>query len=127
MSMEQMQESEYDSDSEQPTPEQLFMRMSVECLTAKQKAVWEYHNFDRLTQEQIGAKLGITHQAVAKHITAAQTNMAKWCANNMKAYEMLVKQIGPREPKDRPNGVRESRDAAHKTPVRNTDPERYDR
>jgi len=122
MDIENIPEPEYSSDSEHPTPEQLFLRMAVKHLTPKQRKVWDYHNFDRLTQDEIGAKLGITHQAVADHISACEARIAKWCKNNMDAYTVLKQELEVySEAPDRANGMREYRDAKHKTPVRRSE------
>lgn len=80
---------EYDPDSEHPTPEQLLVRQAVKYLTAKQRAVWEYYNYDKLTQDEIAEKLGVTQQAVTKHIQACEKRIAKYCRDNMGAYQLL--------------------------------------
>jgi RNA polymerase sigma factor (sigma-70 family) len=88
---------EYDSACEHPTIEQMFMRQAVKYLTPKQKQVWELHNFDRLTQDEIGTKLGISHQAVCKHIRACEARITKYCRDNQGAYEVLKAEYGPKE------------------------------
>jgi len=80
---------EYDPGSEHPTPEQLFMREAAKHLTAKQKIVWEYHNYDRLTQDEIAIKLGISRTGVQHHIRASETRIQKWCEANISVYEMI--------------------------------------
>jgi len=82
---------EYDKSSEHPTVEQMFIRQAIKFLTPKQRAVWEYHNYDRLTQDEIAEKLNITQQVVGKHIKAIEKRIAKWCKSNMGAYELLKK------------------------------------
>lgn len=72
-----------------PTPEQLLMREAVKYLTPRQKRVWELYNYDRFTQDEIGAKLGITHQGVAKHIKAIEKRITKWVKSNMAAYNLI--------------------------------------
>lgn len=72
-----------------PSPEQLLVREAAKHLTPKQKQVWELYNFDRLTQDEIGARLGITHQGVAKHIKAIEKRIKKWVAGNMAAYNLI--------------------------------------
>jgi|ERR1019366_1700394 predicted DNA-binding protein YlxM (UPF0122 family) len=85
----QVPEREYDSAREHPTPEQMLVRQGAKYLTPKQKKVWELHNLDRLTQDEIGKTLGMTHQAVCKHIQACEKRIAKYCKDNMGAYELL--------------------------------------
>jgi|ERR1019366_2231838 DNA-directed RNA polymerase specialized sigma24 family protein len=87
--IESLAEKEYDVDSEHPSPEHLLIREAVKALTLQQRRVWDMHNFDRLTQEEIGKKLGISHQGVAKHIKACETRITKWCNANMGAYKLL--------------------------------------
>lgn len=80
---------EYDKSSEHPTPEMLLIREAVKYLTPKQRAVWEYHSYDKLTQDEIAKKLKISQQMVAQHVAAAERRIAKWCKSNMGAYELL--------------------------------------
>lgn len=80
---------EYDEGREHPTPEQLLMRQAAKYLTPKQKKVWEMHNYDRLTQEEIATKMGISQSMVSQHIKAIEARIAKWCKANMGAYELL--------------------------------------
>ena len=77
--------------SEHPSVEQMFIRQAIKYLTPKQRAVWEYYNYDQLTQDEIAEKLSITHQGVAKHIKAIEKRISKWCKSNMGAYELLKK------------------------------------
>lgn len=72
-----------------PSPEQSLLREAVKRLTPKQRRIWDLHNFDRLTQEEIGKRLKITHQMVAKHIKACEKKITKWIKSNMGAYELL--------------------------------------
>lgn len=72
-----------------PTPEQLLVREAVKYLTPRQKLVWTLYNYDRLTQDEIGTKLGITHQGVAKHIKAIERRIKKWVKGNMAAYNLI--------------------------------------
>lgn len=86
-------EKEYDDGCEHPTVEQLFIREATKHLTPKQRAIWEYHNYDRLTQDEIGEKLGITHQAVSGHIRAAAERIKKWCDYNQSVYDIIKEQM----------------------------------
>lgn len=72
-----------------PSPEQLMLREAVRRLTPKQKKVWEMHNFDRMTQAEIGKKLKISQPMVNQHIKACEKKIAKWCKSNMGAYKLL--------------------------------------
>ena len=94
---EKIEGKEHDSSREHPTPEQLLVREAAKWLTPKQKKVWELHNYDRFTQDEIGKKLGMTHQGVAKHIKAIEARIAKWAKGNMGAYELLKADYGDLE------------------------------
>lgn len=76
-----------------PTPEQLLVREAVKHLTPRQKRVWELYNYDKLTQDEIGAKLGISHQGVAKHIKAIEKRVTKWVQGNMGAYRLIKNEM----------------------------------
>lgn len=78
---------------EYPTPEQVMVRHAVKYLTDKQRAVWEYWNFDKLTQDEIAKKMRITRQAVAKHIKAAEKRITKWCQSNLGAYNLIKQEM----------------------------------
>ncbi len=88
---------EYDKNSEHPTPEQLLIREAIKWLTPKQRKVWEYHNYDRLTQDEIAKKLGIAQQVVGRHIKACESRIAKWVRSNMGAYNLLKSDLGEQE------------------------------
>jgi DNA-directed RNA polymerase specialized sigma subunit len=89
LDIEQLKSKEYDSNSEHPTPEQLFIREAAKHLTAKQKVIWDYHNFDKLTQDEIAIKVGIAQPVVSRHIKAINKKIQKWCEANMSVYEMI--------------------------------------
>lgn len=76
-------------DNEHPTPEQLLVRQAVKYLTPKQRVIWEYYNYDRLTQDEIAVKLRITQPVVAKHIKATEKRIVKWVKSNMAAYNLI--------------------------------------
>ena len=80
---------EYDPGTEHPTPEQMLIRQAAKYLTPKQKKVWEMHNYDRLTQDQIATKLGVSQSTIAEHIRAIEKRIAKWCKANMGTYLLL--------------------------------------
>lgn len=80
---------EYDKSSEHPTPEQLLLKEAIKHLTPKQRKVWEYHAYDKLTQDVIAKKLKVSQSMVAQHIAASEARIAKWCKSNMGAYELL--------------------------------------
>jgi len=92
--IETIPEKEYDPNSEHPTVEQMFIRQAIKYLTAKQRAIWEYHNYDRLTQDEIAEKLHISQQAVQAHIHRIEKRIAKWCKSNMGAYKLLKTEYG---------------------------------
>lgn len=78
---------------EYPTPEQVMVRYAIKYLTPKQRAIWEYHIFDKLTQDEIAEKMRITQQAVAKHIKAAERRITKYCKSNLGAYQLIKKEM----------------------------------
>ena len=79
----------YDSACEHPTVEQLFIAMAVKHLTKKQKQVWELHQFDRLTQDEIATKLGKARTTVLTQIRQAEARIKRWCVAHVKVYEVL--------------------------------------
>ncbi len=90
--IEQIPEKVYDPGREHPTPEQLFMREAMKHLTPRQRAVWEYHNYDRMTQDEIAIRCGISQVMVLKHIRACEARIEKWCFEHIWVYEMLREQ-----------------------------------
>ncbi len=89
INVELLVERIYDKGSEHPTVEQLFIAMAVKHLTKKQKKVWELHQYDRLTQDEIARKLGKARTTVLTQIRQAETRIKKWCAGHMETYELL--------------------------------------
>lgn len=81
-SLENYPAPEYNEITEHPTPEQLLFRQGVKYLTPKQRAVWEYHNYDKLTQDEIAEKMGISQQVVGRHIKASKKRLMKYCNDN---------------------------------------------
>lgn len=92
--LECMKAPETDESLTHPTPEQLLIREAVKYLTPKQRKVWEYSNYDKLTQDEIAKKLKITQQAVTKHLQAIEKRIKKWCKSNMTAYKLLKEVTG---------------------------------
>lgn len=80
---------DYDPGSEQPTVEQLFIREAAKHLTKKQTQVWEYWNYDRLTQDEIAIKLGVSQQSISRCIRACEERIAKWCSENQNVYDVI--------------------------------------
>jgi len=93
MDIEQLPEKPYDENSKHTTPEQLFLREAAKHLTPRQRVIWEYHNYDKLTQDQIGKGCHISHQAVQQHIKACEQRIEKWCKEHMWVYDMLKEQM----------------------------------
>lgn len=87
--LENVPAPEQDLGLRHPTPEMLLIREAVKYLTPKQRKVWEYHTYDRLTQDEIAHKLKISQPMVAQHIQAAEKRIVKWCKSNMGAYKLL--------------------------------------
>lgn len=82
---------EYDTSSaEHPTPEQLLLRMAVErALMNKQRKVWEWHNYDRLTAVEIAKKLKIDPSSAARQIKTIEKQLAKWCTDHKEVYDAI--------------------------------------
>ena len=77
-----------------PSPEQLMLREAVKRLTPAQKKVWDLHNFDRLTQEEIAKKLGKKRTTIQTQIGQCEKKIAKWVKNNLGAYKLLKSDLG---------------------------------
>lgn len=90
--METLVEKIYDEGCEHPTVPQMFIEMAVKCLTGKQAEVWELHQYDRMTQDEIATKLGKARTTVETQIKQAEHRIKKWCAGHMEVYELLKKQ-----------------------------------
>lgn len=84
---------EYDDSAEHPTVEQLFMREAAKHLTKKQAVIWEYWNYDRLTQDEISEKLGISQPAVCQSIRAIEARIQKWVQENQAVYNIIKEQM----------------------------------
>lgn len=121
MDIENIPEPEYNSDSEQPTPEQLFIRMAAKHLTSIQKQVWQLHNYDRLTQDEIGQRLGKARTTIETQIKQCEQRIARWCKEHMDAYNALKVALEDNEDLDRANGMQEYQDAKHQTPIRRSE------
>lgn len=90
---DQLPAPEYDSGSEHPTPEQLLVREAAKHLTAKQRVVWELHIYDKLSERAIARKLGKARTTIATQIKQCETRIAKWCKNNMQAYNLIKREM----------------------------------
>lgn len=80
--------------AEHPSVEQMFIRQAVKYLTPKQRAIWEYHNYDRLTQDEIAFKMRMKQQNVSRAIKAIERRIAKYCKDNKGAYLLLKTEYG---------------------------------
>ena len=87
--MELMVEKIYDAGCEHPTVEQVFILMAVKHLTKKQKQVWEFHQYDRLTQDEIATKLGKARTTILTQIRQAERRIKRWCMDHMETYQLL--------------------------------------
>jgi RNA polymerase sigma factor (sigma-70 family) len=91
--LENIPEREYNDNSEHPGVEELFIREAAKHLTAKQRAIWEYHNFDRLTQDEIADRVGIKQSTVNAHIRACEERIKRWCDDNRGVYNVIQEQL----------------------------------
>ena len=89
-------ERPYDVKTECPTPEQAMLREAVRHLTPKQRAVWELHAYDKLSERKIADKLGKRRTTIQTQIAQCEARIAKWCKANMGAYK-LIKQETEKE------------------------------
>lgn len=80
---------EYDVNREQPTPEQLMIKVGLKQLTPRQQQIWELSAYADKTQEEIGIVLGISQSAVGSALKAIQLKVEKWCKQNRGAYMLL--------------------------------------
>jgi predicted DNA-binding protein YlxM (UPF0122 family) len=73
-----------------PKPEELLLRMAVEKgLMNRQRKVWEWYNYDRLSIVEIAKKLGITKQSAGEQIETIEKQLAKWVKEHSEVYEAL--------------------------------------
>lgn len=84
--------TEHDGDEDinkHPSVEEMFIRQAIKFLTPKQRAIWEYYNYDRLTQDEIATKMRMGQANVAHSIKAIERRITKWCQSNAGAYQLL--------------------------------------
>lgn len=91
--METLVEKIYDEACEHPTTAELFIAMAVKHLTKKQKQVWELHQYDRLTQDEIATKLHKARTTIETQIHQCETRIKKWCLGHMETYELLKEKM----------------------------------
>ena len=68
--------------TEHPLPEELLIRQGVKYLTPKQRAIWEYWNYDRLTQDEIAMKMRMKQQNISRALKAIIRRLMKYCNDN---------------------------------------------
>lgn len=75
---------EYDSEGDaHPTPQQLLLRMAVDkALNPKQKRIWEYYNYDRLTTVEIGKLVGLDQSTISRNIKVIEKKLSRWCLDH---------------------------------------------
>lgn len=88
-SLENVAAREYDSDREQPSPEQLLMKLAIERLNPKQRQIWDWYAYDQKSQEEIGQLLGIKQQAVQQRINVIENKIKKFVEQNLGSYMLL--------------------------------------
>ena len=73
-----------------PTAEEALFRLAIDkVLTAEQKKIWEYWNYDKLTQKEIATKLNSEQSLIAKKIKTIEKQLAQWCKEHMEVYNLL--------------------------------------
>lgn len=75
--------------NKQPKAHQLLLKIAVETLTAKQKAIWFRWNNERLTQDEISALFKISRSTVRTYITRIESKLTKYIKKNLGAYLLL--------------------------------------
>lgn len=73
-----------------PNAEEALFRMGIDrLLTPEQKQIWEYWNYDRLTQEEIASKTHSEQSLIAKKIKTIEKQLTKWCREHLEIYHLL--------------------------------------
>ena len=97
---------------------QIFARESLKLLTSKQREIWFMRR--ELNEVEIAAILGISHQAVSKHLKEAEKRINKFG----ESFKTTFKTINDAQPKEEleekewENGEQAADGWAHKTPIR---------
>lgn len=82
-----------DGDLECPTPEQVMIRQAAKYLTPIQRKVWDLYNYDKLTQDEIAAKLNKKRTTIESQIRQCEARIIKWCKSNMAAYNVIKQEV----------------------------------
>lgn len=72
-----------------PSTEELFLRQAVVCLTKRQLIIWEFVNYERYTQAEIGKMLGISQPAVNSHMRESERKITKWIKEHRAMYDRI--------------------------------------
>lgn len=73
-----------------PTAEESMLRLAMEkALMTKQRKVWEWYNYDRLTAVEIAKKLHVDPSSASRQIKTIEKQLQKWCADHMEAYNAI--------------------------------------
>jgi len=81
-------------DNRHPSLNQIFVKEAIRALTPKQKQVWEYLTYEKMTQDAIAHKLGLSQSVVCRHIKAAKKKMARWFKEHEGMYDLLKEHTG---------------------------------
>lgn len=84
--------AEYEqSENKHPSPEQLLMRMAIEkALNKKQRTIWDYYNYDRLSTVEIARKLNLDQSTISRNIKVIERRIIKWVKGNVEVYKALT-------------------------------------
>lgn len=80
---------EEENDFKHPSIEQLFLKQAVVCLTKRQKLIWEFANYERYTQAEIGKMLGISQPAVHSNMRQIEFKIKKWIKEHQAMYDRI--------------------------------------
>jgi predicted DNA-binding protein YlxM (UPF0122 family) len=92
--IENIPEREYDKDeAKHPTASQLLLRLAIDnTLTYKQKRVWNYYNYDRMSLTDIGLKMNVSKQAIDQQIKVIENRLKTFCDEHKKVHKILTRE-----------------------------------
>ena len=79
--------------AEYPTLEEVMIRQAVKKLTEKQQLIWELYNYDRLTQDEMAEKLGVSRETVKSHVRSIERKIRRFCDEHKTVYAFLKEEI----------------------------------
>ena len=75
---------------EYPTAEEALFRIAIDkVLNKEQKEIWQYWNYDRLTQSEIAKKLNSEQSLISRKIKTIEKQLTAWCKEHLEVYNLL--------------------------------------